>query len=143
MSPDEKESQKPAGLLEKLIDMERIDREGPTLKVVAENMRTVLACIAMLVAITLLYTREPANLGIKIIAVLWGGWVSIYTFLALYQACFIFGIAMIGAFGKLLHPNLFRQHRDGLLMITIAVSSVMTVGAIAIVVTSVSGAFRK
>lgn len=76
----------------RLVEAERLKREGPTLRNVAENMRTIAVLVAMFVAVGVLF-RVP-NIGAKALALLWGGWTLIYTLLAAFQSGLLFALAL-------------------------------------------------
>ena len=70
--------------IDRLIESERLFREGATLKNVAENMRTLMVCVAMLLATGAL-TSNP-YLSAKVVATIWAVWTLVVTVLAALQA---------------------------------------------------------
>jgi hypothetical protein len=82
-----------SSFIERFTEAERLQREGPTLKNVAENMRTLMALVAMFVAVGVLY-RSP-HAGIKVLALLWGAWCLTYTLLAALQAGLLFALVLL------------------------------------------------
>lgn len=79
-------------LIVRLAEFERLRREGPTLKNVGENMRTIMVMVAMFVAVGILF-RQP-NPFMKALAVLWGVWSMVYMLLTAIQAGFLFAAAL-------------------------------------------------
>ena len=78
--------------IDRILELPRLAQEGATLKNVSDNMRALTACIAMFIAIGLVY-KSPF-VAAKVIAFLWGFWTFVYAALACLQAGLLFGTAL-------------------------------------------------
>ena len=81
-------------LIDRIIDLEQITRSGPTLRVVSDNMRSLLACVAMVSGATLLYSSNYCPIITKPSAVLIGAWSFIYAAFAAWQFMYLVFIAL-------------------------------------------------
>ena len=140
---EDKVSEKEINLLDKLIDMDKIEREGATLKVVAENMRTLLACIAMFVGVAALYFHNPNGWEFKCFAIFWGLWIAIYTLLAAIQTAFILTFALRDIVETVLHPKFYKQYFDVIALILVVISMLIMLGTLSLVAATTLRAFSK
>ncbi len=128
------------GLYNRLIDCERIELEGPSLRVVTENMRSLLACTAMMAACTFLYTSEPQSGVKKVIAILVGIWVAFYTLLACAQFMHLVAEAIIRLAYHIFHPKLLQRNKEMVVMIFALAGMLMFLGMMFVIISSVSRA---
>jgi hypothetical protein len=84
----------------RLIDMERLIKEGATLKNVSDNMQSIAVSVAMFVAVVFIF-KSP-TLSNKFIAVIWGIWIVYYALLSILQSFILFIVAISDG----LHLNL-------------------------------------
>ncbi len=94
--------------LDHVLELEKLDREGATLKNVSDNMRALTACIGIFIAISLAFQTPYTQL--KVIAVVWGIWTTVYGGLACFQSGLLFATAMQDLFLK----NLMKGRSDRL-----------------------------
>jgi hypothetical protein len=78
--------------IDRLLELQRLSREGATLKNVSDNMRALTACIAMFIAIG--FAFKSPFVAAKVIALLWGCWTFVYAALACLQAGILFITAL-------------------------------------------------
>jgi hypothetical protein len=76
-----------------LMDIERLNREGPTLKNVSDCFRSIAVCVTMLVLVSVLY-KNLDNYR-KIIAIVFWLWIFWYTILSSLQATFLFMMSVL------------------------------------------------
>lgn len=79
--------------IDRLIEVERITREGATLKNVSDNIRSLTSFVAVFAVIKVIYTETLWQ--IQLIAILWGAWAFTYAMLASFQGGLLF-ISFIG-----------------------------------------------
>lgn len=68
-----------------LIEADRIAKEGPTLKNVADNLRTLAVIVAMALVVGFMFNHKSGNIGIQITAAIWSVWIGWYGLLAVAQ----------------------------------------------------------
>ena len=142
MSDADKHQEDPKGdLLDRLIDLDQISKKGATLKIVSDNMRALLACIAMFVAVVVLYNHQSNHWFYKASAVFWGIWTAIYAILASLQASFIMGFALFDSVVKIIHPDLFKQYKHQIVWFVVAINMVIIFGTLLLVAVSVLRTF--
>jgi hypothetical protein len=107
-------------LVNKLIDSERLVKEGATLKNVSDNLRSLTVLVAMFVVIVAaLKMQHPLFV---VAGVLWGVWISWYMFLAVAQTSLLCMLALADGFiGPEIHKWPERQ-RDILLLVLACVT---------------------
>lgn len=126
--------------LDRTLDLDRIQQEGPTLKVVTENMRALLACTAMLAACTYMFQHQPNSLVTQIPAVLIGIWTVLYVFLAAFQFFAIIGFAVLTWLCQIVRPEVIKRNIHNLAA-TFGILALFGVfGILFLVLTSVSRA---
>ena len=76
--------------LSRILELDRLEREGATLKNVSDNMRSLSACIAIAIASSVAANANLENAAGKIAATFWGAWAAAYAILACIQSGFIF-----------------------------------------------------
>lgn len=72
----------------RFLEIDRLAREGATLKNVAENMRTITIAVTMLIVVGLL--MDIPTSVIRVAAIAWGCWALMYALLAAAQAGILF-----------------------------------------------------
>lgn len=82
----------PTGAIERLIEVDRLAKEGASLKNVAENMRTIVVMVAMFIAIGAMLTSP--HWPVRALAVVWGVWTIVYSSMATLQAGFLLVLAL-------------------------------------------------
>lgn len=78
--------------IDRIIEVERITREGATLKNVSDNLRALTVIVAFAFAIGLLW--KEAYPAAKLVAVLWGSWLLFFTAMTILQSGFLFMVAV-------------------------------------------------
>lgn len=87
-------------LAARFLEVDRLAREGATLKNVAENMRTITIAVTMLIVVGLLMD-VPASV-IRVAAIAWGCWALVYALLAAAQAGLL-SVLLLGEVALLKH----------------------------------------
>ncbi|WP_258015400.1 hypothetical protein, partial [Stenotrophomonas maltophilia] len=79
-------------LATRFLEVDRLAREGATLKNVAENMRTITIAVTMLIVVGLLMD-VPTSI-IRVAAIAWGCWAFVYALLAAAQAGILLALVL-------------------------------------------------
>jgi hypothetical protein len=72
--------------VDRMIEVERMEREGPTLKNVGDNFRTLSIMAVMWIAVFAIYNAPRANWGTIAMATIWSVALTWYTLLSVLQS---------------------------------------------------------
>lgn len=74
--------------IDRFIDAERIEKEGPTLKNISDNLRSLAVVVAFSFAVSILWNR-PETLS-KVVSILWGIWIAFVGLMTILQSGLLF-----------------------------------------------------
>ncbi len=120
--------------IDRILELPRLAQEGATLKNVSDNMRALTACIAMFIAIGLVY-KSPF-FAAKVIAFLWGCWTFVYAALACLQAGLLFGTALQDFVPREYLYRRFKNARDWIIYLVSFLAMYFVIGAVFLIVSS-------
>jgi hypothetical protein len=117
--------------IDRILELPRLAQEGATLKNVSDNMRALTACIAMFIAIGLVY-KSPF-VAAKLIAFLWGCWTFLYAGFACLQAGILFGTALQDFVPRDYLYRRFKNARDWIICTFTILAFIFFCGAVFII----------
>jgi hypothetical protein len=127
--------------LDKLLELEKLDREGATLKNVSDNMRALTACIGIFIAISLVF--KTSLIQAKIIATIWGVWTAAYALLACLQSGLLFATLVQDLFLMRLLEARSERLKDCIAYIFALISVLFVIGGIVMIEASISHMINK
>jgi TctA family transporter len=117
--------------IDRILELPRLAQEGATLKNVSDNMRALTACIAMFIAIGLVY-KSPF-VAAKVIAFLWGCWTFLFAALACLQAGLLFGTVLQDLDPRDYLYRRFKNARDWIIYLVSILAFIFVYGAVFII----------
>jgi hypothetical protein len=120
--------------IDRILELPRLAQEGATLKNVSDNMRALTACIAMFIAIGLVY-KSPFVVA-KVVAFMWGCWTFVYAALACLQAGLLFGTTLQGFVPREYLYKRFKNARDWIIYLVSILAFSFVFGAVFIILFS-------
>jgi hypothetical protein len=139
--------------MESLMDVKRIQEEGPTLKFVTESMRSLAACVVFIAGFAQLlrddnwagrsYFEIAFEVGVGIVAMAWIGWAGFYGLLAVFQLAMLLASSVVSVIADFVgkqpdDPKLFP-----IFYLLVPVLWLATIGAITMTLIGINQAIHR